>query len=317
MNTERTSRAHSITHPHALLRESINGIFAEKFANPAHHPAEREKTPQETMLIEAINSRLEPFVEKYGGTYLPLTPDHYKLLSDTSKMSSDEKEALQMNVAASGDEGQQLIKLYDANISNPLKFAHVIVHESIHFQSYGQVVIDQKRNRLRNPRRGLFIWVPGMEEELTSALDEAITEELTMRFLETYAYELPFLSNLLAKRKDIREQMRPILGEDADDIANILLSDEKDDESEVIAIEPNGYKPERVLFGDFSDAIVDQASTSVASGDVFDVFARAYFTGDMRPSYELIKTTLGRNEFKRIFRWENRTLEEAKKKVLQ
>ena len=278
-------------------KDALKKVADNYFNKQEFYDAEREKTPEEMEIIKGILTRLPEFVKKYGGKPVPLTPDHIHVL-DFNRMSEEEKKNLG-NIIGHYDHILQTARvIVEGNEDNNLNFANRTVHELLHFSSFQSADFENKENKILNEQHrigGLLIRTSdelGKEQIYFNDWDEAITEELAVRFDEEYFKSIEPLSEILKQRDKLR----------ANFAENHPETSQGDVKRIVNNITSNGdftYFVERQECTMIIENIFKNNSDKFRSIDeVFDVFAKAYFTGKILPIAKLVEKTYGNGSFR-------------------
>ncbi len=251
--------------------------------------AEREKTLEEKEIIEAVIKKLNVFLSQYGAKPLDIKETHVHVL-DKSKMSDSDVEFIEKTfhgtMAFFERRGQEVI-VSGWKINGNLEFANAIVHELIHFLSYNSVIVDDAaRSGFAPHRLGLLAQSARLENNpiYFRELNEAVTEELTIQFFQ-YLKEVPVLAE---ECKIIEEAI------------------EKYSDSDISAVRGEkiysyAYLKERIRLNNLIKILYEKRKSDFSSeGEVFNVFARAAMTGEVKELATLVETTLGTGTFKKL-----------------
>jgi hypothetical protein len=174
------------------------------------------KNPKIHDLVVAIQELMVPFIRRYGGTPVKLTPEHAHIV-DTGRMAHLPSTYQVNNQGVIGvfmSDWQSTITFKDNNL---LVMAKNLVHETIHFNQAGwlDVTDDQVYQTRIGLRCGRRIIDPNIAEvdayrslsESSSGAEEneSATEMLSIEFDETNFGKIPLLTTLLAEREAQRK----------------------------------------------------------------------------------------------------------------
>lgn len=201
------------------------GLFAQlRESQELIQYPEIEKTTQMKELISEINSSMKEFVAEYGGVSVRVEDKHIHII-DRGKMATSEELAAVDSKNITGmflprAEAVVIWKIMDGTIVNA---ASTITHEMLHANSLITYKFDS--NSDNQTINDLSINIVHEDESQTPAmlrlrhcgilmvdkggfmqfgnLNEAITEELNLRFQEKYFHEFNSLKNEGVKKKMI------------------------------------------------------------------------------------------------------------------
>ncbi|OHA87010.1 MAG: hypothetical protein A3A96_03685 [Candidatus Zambryskibacteria bacterium RIFCSPLOWO2_01_FULL_39_39] len=277
----------------------------EKFlAERRYEDSEREKTNEEKEIIGAIIEKLNVFLSQYGAKPLDIRETHVHIL-DKSKMSDDlirHLEGGDVNTSAFYEQDKQIVVVLGWTIKSPLQFAQVISHELIHFLAFNAVQIDEKYNDgFVSHRTGLAVRqknvaTPSTRSTYFNDIDEAVTEELTKRFYPQLQ-DIPPLENEYKNILKAREKFSN------PDVAAIRVKEIEAGQipSLEITMKDFAYAEVRKKFNELIDKIYEKKKDSFSSREeVFNIFARAAMTGEVKELATLVESTSGTGTFKKI-----------------
>lgn len=250
----------------AILREAKEKIFEHQ----PKLPGEIEKTPEHMRMIQDTLDSLPSLVEWYGGRPLQLTAEQVHLIDEMKLEKESRAEAEEMRksrAAADYDPITQGIRVVIQPGMSKTEFMKVLAHESLHFNSFHSQTL--RGGKLETRRTGLSITAkkrglkegegrPAMEE-LGDPISEAVTEMLTKRFMEKR------LITQEVSEEDIRQ------GEYA-------------------------YPMEQARM----QMILSQVGVAEGKSneEVFDTFARGYFSGNLLEIARMVERTYGKGAFR-------------------
>lgn len=264
----------------------VQGTLADLYeqAKTLEVKGEIEKTENQRSLCIIINEEVSKIIKKYENQDIEVTPDHVRIVDNSNARIAD---------IALGQflPEMQLILLNEP--ANDAEFTYVVIHESIHFKSYGamQVPLD-----INHPdayyRSG---WNVGSRNRLNTQtyfqlIDEAMTEKMTMEVFKTVTDKNPELLRIKKVTEDNIENgtLGYSLNED------VVYLDKK---------EGRGFtyvKPREAL-DTLIKKLFDKNSNKFKNHEeIFDLFLEGKFTGNILPIGKLIDKTFGKGTFKKL-----------------
>jgi hypothetical protein len=304
MNSERPSSLHKVSGGTDEQQEKVSHDFKKEFETKKfYEDAEREKTPEEKEIIDAVIRELNDFLGQYGAQPLDIENNHISIL-DKSHMTQDTFEYLEEcypdNPAFYKPDTQHIVVL-SWKIPSHILFAKYISHELVHFLSYTSAAVSVEGDKSKIHRLGLSVQpyyetIPLIGAKYLSELNEAITEELVIRFNPKLKH-IPLLTKKYQEIEDARKSY------DDDDIADIKIekinTPEGDRYRDIITT--YSYFKLRKKLNILIDTVYEKRKNDVTSReDVFTVFAKAAMTGDVKGLTLLLDSTLGSGTFKKI-----------------
>lgn len=232
-----------------------------------------EKRSDEVEMVNLIMQKIPDFVKKYGGNPIVCAPEKIHFLKSKEGLTGLAK------VFGTGEEKG----LYDADaqtiyvfpsISNAMN-AHAIVHETLHLNSFQSHEVDKKNPKFSEPRRRGF-GIITKEGGLFNGLDEAIIEELALRFEKEY----------LPQIKESPEQLRAYGGPQI--------------ERSVLEAKKGYYLEERRRLKYVIGDILKKFDKFESEEEVFDIFAKAVMSGKLLEVAKLIEGTYGKGSFRKL-----------------
>jgi len=187
-----------------------------------------------------------------------------------------------------------------------LELAQEIVHEMLHFNSFGSLE-KGKKGEIKLRRVGLAIKSPKSKKPyFFISLNEALTTELSKRFEREYFEKIPFL------KKEFRENKKALSKLDIpndwkEEIAWIDLEAfrkmKKEEllKNEDLVVKFYSYWRERKALKRIIQLIfLRNRERFKSEEEVFEIFARAYFTGRLLELARLIEKTFGKGSFRKL-----------------
>lgn len=292
----------------AILR-SFRGILRHQ----RFEEYERKKTPEETMIIDAVLRHLPEFVAQYGGTPVADIPPEVVHILDEGKLTEEER----VELAEKGTAGGYLLHRQQAVVvphqHSRLKTAERITHELMHLESFASFDLPSSMEGMRTekqrgpgitvgkselfPRRiGLSVFDETHGTRFFRDLDEAVIEELTIRFDQKYFAGIPALQEEIAAREAFKEDMDG----DTRDILSCITQQE-DDGTWTTTVHEYAYSQFREALWSLIDQIYERNRDQFESREeIFAVFARAVLTGRLLDLGRLIEKSLGKGPFRML-----------------
>ncbi len=267
-------------------KASVEKQFKEMFLSQEAFDEEREKTPEEKEALGQILDKMPSFIKKYGGKYVsPTQIEHVHFVSedDLHKALDSQSTMGAYNPIA------QTIYVADQNISLNISAA---CHELFHLNSFQSLWFREHEGETEKTfqQRRIGFEIYGKDDGETvyfSMINEAITEELNIRFQKKCFSEIPVIERE-RERKIKAIEGTPVLGKEM--LRSIFERQEK-----------GSYLLEREKLNEVISAIFDANTRKYQSREnVFDEFAKAYFTGNLLIVSKLIEKTFGKGSFRKL-----------------
>jgi hypothetical protein len=238
-------------------------------------PGESIKSLEEIQICERLNDLTNQLSELYGGAVLEIDDDQVHIFDPKTVSVKDEE------VGGYYDPTKQVIVL-DRSISD-VATAHKIGHEMIHKKSYGAMQVTTEGVVSSHYRLGFQMESRDGAEEYFRAIEEALTEELTISLMEILDQEHTIKVNKdpeIVRRKNF-------------------------DPREVQETYPNGillsfsYKEERDALRMLINKII-QKNKKISYVDVFEMFCKGKFSGNVLSISKLIDQSFGKGTFRKL-----------------
>lgn len=308
-------------------KEKILREAGEVFNIPQHlkelEPHLVELAERDRKILQDVETTVDALVASYGGEPLKLPENKLHVVKDGAIYKITEGEA------RGGLHWNWSQEIAIERLASDVGFALIAAHEMFHLKSFKSILID-KKVEAEVFQSGVSLYLP--EAELFGELEEAIVAECTRKLHKALAAN-PLFSTEVAATEQAKERLRPwfikILKEggfDEGDVAKVL--------DEIFSL-PVGQELFRVLEGSETesyklgylqgalhrlmqdgsigrlermnereklntllDEILEKSNGRFLSRDeVFKEFAKANFTGDLKPLVRLFNETLGEGEF--------------------
>ena len=271
--------------------KEIHKTFETMFKNQGVNEVEREKSQDEKEIVRDILAKMPDFVKRYGGKPVDsVVLDNIHFL-DKGKFDDEANLASAEQCGAFNPFCQFL---YVIGAEGNLKNAHTVCHELLHLNSFQSLWFKENNGEeVFNIRRSGFT-IHGKDDGDTiyfNEISEAITEELSIRFEEENFADLSIIGAEVKKRDKFKKEAGLSM-------KDVLAINKKDSSIDFAFY---SYSGERKKLNKIIDDIYDRNHDRFASvEEVFDVFARAYFTGKLLPVAHLIEKTYGKGAFRKI-----------------
>lgn len=289
--------------------EILSGLKKEKEEAKECFLFERKKTKDEIRLIKYLNKYLKEFVKKYNQKIVEIPPERIHFLTKESFLERD-KITKKRARGAFLPTSQEILVFAPERIDK-LDLAQSIIHEMIHFNSFGS--LERREGKVRIRRLGLAIKTKKDKRPyFFLSLNEALTTELVKRFVNEYFPKIPNLRNDFKK---IRKALSQIelwgrfegeIKELKDEIAWIDLAKIEERRGEILEkgeplIKIYSYWRERKALKRIIQIIYWKNRERFNSEeDVFTLFAKAYFSGRLLELARIIEKTFGKGSFRKI-----------------
>jgi len=264
---------------------------------------ERQKTEEEIKLIGIINHEINELREDLGLEKFEIPVDNYHIFDkDFYERSFGENSAGQTHLQKQG------IVLNEDDVRNSLiSFVGTILHESLHLNGHTTLEVNQNEDgetKTTHYRQGISAVAAqkkGLNDEFHSHFDgvhEAIVAEQEKRSLKK------LLNNpLLHKEKEslFSEKVENLKNEIVKTTPNVKKED-------IIWVSENGeifqsisYEKNRKVLNFVCDKIFEKFPERFDSQDeVFKLFLKAQFTGELLDIARLTEGTFGEGSFRRL-----------------
>ncbi|MBI4837463.1 MAG: hypothetical protein HY813_03625 [Candidatus Portnoybacteria bacterium] len=294
----------------AVLREMMEEFAGYDFELKLARGLAREKTPDEMKIIDLVNKRGNEVLARYGLPESSVSPDNVYVLCGEDWRWGDENDALCMPA---------LRAVVMRDFCSNVKFAVTTLHETFHFKSYSALQLTIGGGEIPSVyRAGLTVANRFIKEEYLrkrysktgkryfaryfSNLNEAVTEELAKRFIcDPSVRENPLFKDEFAET----ERLRRKYGESARYESGEKFFIEDVYWATIEKGELRGkrfvYSQERRILNTLIDRLFEINKEKFESRErVFDVFAKAMFSGNILPVGRLIDGSFGKGTFRKI-----------------
>jgi hypothetical protein len=260
---------------------------------------EVKKTSVHYALLDAVMRAAKEMVEEYGFEWIPVTYDHFHVIPPQHREG-----ILLPNTT--GTYNRRLFAAFLLRSGINTKFALWAFHELCHLQSYQAFKCSWDGNNFTQTFHRFGIIVDSCKEHSQSfflAVNEAVTAELTARFWRNALFVHPLCAEEIAATKaQIVEEMQRgirfiVMGTEKIALSDVCYLDIKKNGG-LRDIECFGYEKERMVLNRIIDRIYDAHRDLFAEREeVFTLFARAMFGGNLLPLARMIECTFGKGSF--------------------
>ncbi len=264
---------------------------------------ERKKTEQEKNVLRLVNKATNAAMERYGGKPLNLGPQHEHIVpaEKFQKLFEEEEDTDREDTHGVFLWAQQGILMKD--YQDPVVLAVLAYHETLHFKAYNavQVLLNKtegtpKTLQATDYRIGLAIKSRDGEHLYFSNMNEAVTEELTQRFV---ANELPAFAPLDKELKRSKAILRNATDWREKGFYYATLTGEKKEPS--VFYFGFIYQQQRVILNLLIDKLYERNQEHFQDREeVFGVFASATVSGKLLTLARLVDGTFGKGTFTKL-----------------
>jgi len=270
---------------------------------------ERKHTPGEIQAIEEVNKYTNDIRKKYklGNINWPDKNVFITEKIDSGRMHGGLFDPL-------------LQKIYFRDHDSLLTNLRYICHEMIHAKSYCAMQLTQKKRTVKTYRSGLNVFTRNTDSDdeksrYFESLDEAVTEELTKRYMDEqlrnnnplYANEVNVTYDIIKEEQDFsRDEAKnhddvKMWGRIGEGEIYMLTRGGGDKPKQQINYHRYGYSNERKMLLSLCEKIAnDDADNFNDKEAVFEMFVKAKFTGNILPLGRTIDGLYGKGTFRKI-----------------
>ncbi len=293
--TEQPKRESGISRIIGVSLEQEKEII-ESLKKPFNLP-EEEKTPEQIEIIKNILDKIPNFIKKYRGIPVSLIPEQVHLLN-----KEDNNEEIQKKVAEGADGFYHVesssIGILDSK--NDLQNAHTFIHEYMHLNSFESLELKEKdKKELATRRMGFQIASHKKNIAFFVDIDEAIIEELAIRFDKEYFKSIHGLSKKVEEREKYVKFLINHSPDRKDEFEGASFIVKEGDEFKV----RNQRYEERKKLNKLIQEIYEKNPEEFSSTEeVFTIFAEAVMSGRLLKVARLIEKTCGEGSFRKTKR---------------
>lgn len=268
---------------------------------------EREKTPDELKIIDLANSASDKVRKKYEMDDFRIPPINIHIFKENEWPQDRHDDAFY-------DSAVQAIAIREQPAR--IVLMRKIFHEMLHFKSYHalQAIIEENPKIIKEHRMGLTVNSRDGGKRYFTNLNEAVTEELTKKFI-SQASKDSFFSQETAKTRNIIDKY-PRAKNDSDGLP-FFTKDTYYAETEnkgtwresvgrlfgkqKLFSERFTYQNEREILNMLIEKIFERSRGKFTNkDDVFDVFAKGMITGNILPVGRIVDGIFGKGTLRNI-----------------
>jgi len=305
-----------------IAEQELLGYFKRQFERDQRGSIEQEHTPELEELITEINEKMEEFMAKYGIQFLGIPARNIHVI-DKSKL--DPQQLTQLEGRDEKVDGvylpnrQQIGVIENYMPNKKLHFTQILIHEMIHANSFGsmqkvkeggiELTKGDESIHLETRRSGFEIYSARTGRKFFSDINEAITEELAIRFDQSYFSQFEELKQEYEERKGAREANERVKNGSGKNrrgleflIANLEHLERKEGHSShEVVLRPHAYSNERKELNQLINDLYEKNKDEFQSlEDVFTLFAKATLNGRLLSIARLVEKTYGKGSFREI-----------------
>jgi len=279
-----------------LIAREMEKRFLTQYAT--RNLVERQKSAEDLQMIELADSETSKVLRHYD-------ENPFSIPSGNIHFIDSDKWNLREGTAGITRPQYQSILLRDDR-SRSILYAHIF-HEMLHFKSHYavQVPTEEGLEPLEDYRLGLSVHSRNIKKEYFHNLNEAVTEELTKRYVLT-----AFNGPMFAKERDQFVAFRSAQNLKGNDVYALRVELDPEQPAErtrkglqryLVKTKEFEYKEERAILKALCDNVACANPQKFSSSDeVLDLFAKAMFSGNILPLGRTIDGSFGKGTFRRI-----------------
>ncbi|MFZ2414909.1 MAG: hypothetical protein WAW33_02870 [Minisyncoccia bacterium] len=315
----------------SLASKTLQEAFDRRSKKLAEY--EIEKTPEDLEILQKIEVIVDSIVARYGGEPKALPLDHIYILRPDSVLDMTEGRLV------GGIHKPIGLKVGVEKGKSKLLFADILAHELFHLKSYKSARVGKSGEDVRLYRSGLSMIDKrdpseemGDEKEYFAMLEEAIVAECTKKLLDEISTDSVFSEEAQAIRtfrnwvetyyhssgiseekiKEFGKELRYI--PDPQDTVERVLAFSKDEEQrqtyaagifgalyekgEVKTVER--YAERKKLYELLDKLVINSGGKFKNRDEVFEIFARANFSGNYLSLARTVEGILGKGSFRKL-----------------
>ena len=292
--------------------------FKRQFEKNPKYSGEQEHTPELDNLIAEINQKMKEFLARYGVESLDIPAGSIHIL-DKSKLTPQQlaqyKERYEKIGAVYLLDKQQIWIFKNYQTGQKLHFVKNLVHEMMHLNAFGSaqkvtsggigLMKGEESIHLKPRRVGFEVDSAKTGKMFFLDVNEAITEELIIRFDKDYYSQFQDLKNEYEEREEARAAVSKRSGKSKSEmdrgIANLEHRPVDAQGGHEVILRPYSYSRERGALNKLILDLYEKNKIEFRSPeDVFSIFAKAALTGRLSPIARLIEKTYGKGSFREL-----------------
>jgi hypothetical protein len=264
---------------------------------------EKEKTAEELEMIDIANKETNKIRQKYGLSDFNVPAKNIHII-DEQDWDKNYPSALYRPL----DQAIVAFELKDA--PEKIWLMRKIFHEMLHFKSYNAFqLVDSEDGDVKEicPYRcGLSVCTRDGKGEFLNSINEAVTEEMTKRFIKglsenhMFREEIIETKGIIAKYTDMNTFSDKEL---SDDVVCAKVENTEIDGKKCTKVLSHSfsYENERKNLNTLITKLFDRNSDNFKSKEqIFDIFERGVITGNLLPVAKLIDNTFGEGALRQI-----------------
>ncbi|MEK7546154.1 MAG: hypothetical protein AAB554_03715 [Patescibacteria group bacterium] len=241
------------------------------------------KTREDIEMLELIAAEIDLLREKYGLPSYRVPPENVHLMMPDDPF-----------MRAPGEFKPAMQAMFLKADTSRAAMMHIAFHEMVHFKSFQSLQPDGEKTSLR--RVGLSAELAEGDIVAFGALNEAVTEELTIRFMRKMA-DHPFIK----PEREAKERLYAKWGKpDRPDFFRAKQVRGPKGEVEYI-LQGFGYPKERQALNALIDKLMEKTPERFRDREeIFEMFAGGAFNGHLLELARLIEDAFGQGSFRKI-----------------
>jgi hypothetical protein len=273
------------------------------------HPEEREKTALELSMVSFADDITNNFRERFGQKKFSVNPKQVRIIDQDVLEDERHEEGAPVGKFNLFD---QSIKIAGKEIEDRMEL-NLIMHEMFHFKGYGALQTwkdSDQRSHIATLRFGLNVNESysrngRVGKVYLNSLNEAVTEDLANRVIAGIPEDHPIFGEFV---KANRAKAKAYFLDDQDELEFLGRSEwvsgfREDAEGKAAPIAAY-MRERRMMYALFNKIIennqgkISELSRVAAQEYLFEMLAKAYFTGNILPFGRLFNDTFGHGKFR-------------------
>ena len=282
-----------------ILKEKERMFKEQNFKNLAD--VELKKTNEEIEIIDLINQETNKHLRNLGLKEFNIPAKNINILNKEGY-----EKIIGKKFTAIYSPAYQAISINELDRNSRTVFASKVLHEMIHFKSYGSIQ-KQENEEPEVYRTGLSIISQSGKKQYFDNLNEGLTEELAKHIMLSFKNNPLFKDEIEKTRKHIKEfdmgSTKDEKGNPIFDIENIYFIDVKEVKDKEVKWITYSFarEKEREILNSLIDKLFEKNKDKFQNRDeVFNVFIKAMLSGNIIPLGRLVDGTFGRKTFSKI-----------------
>jgi len=279
--------------------EFIEVVFKKQdFNDKGLIEAERDKTPEELIIIDLVNNATNEIRKKYGLEKRDIPSKNIHILKKDSFFINDE-EGSDTHIHGVFQSKHQRILIGEGPVR--IMFMKNLFHEMLHFKSYNSLQVENVNHSVVKPyRSGLSVISRDCSTGYLYDINEAVTEELTKRFSSDLCDNPLFAKEIEETKKSLSAHSTYVDGKPlpSDFYEDVFYAEN----SKFGLIDfTYSYKEERDALQLLIDKLFERNKEEFGNREeIFEMFAKGFMTGNILPLGKLIDRTFGKRTLRKI-----------------